>query len=145
LPERGACPECGEAFDGASRWDWVRKVSEPRGRSLAMHFLPLGLALVVLVLSATFVYDRSNEGFWVSVTIGTAALLFPVTMIHSTVRSFRRISALHRIRVEDGVATPRDAVWRWIVPPLVGLAVTGVTFVIWTVWCVGCFVPRTNW
>ncbi len=145
LPERGACPECGAAFDGPSRWDWVRKVAEPQGRSLAMHFLPLGLALAVLAVAANFVVDRGSEGFWTSVAIWTAAVLFPVTMIHSTVRSFLRISLLYRIRVEDGVATPRDAVWRWIVPPFVGLTTTLLVFVIWTASCVGCFMPRSNW
>ncbi len=145
LPERGACPECGTAFDGPSRWAWVRKVSEPQGRSLAMHFLPLGLALAVLAVAAILVADRENEGLGVSVAIWTAALLFPVTMIHSTVRSFLRISALHRIRVEDGVATPRDALWRWIVPPVVGLTTTLLVFMTWTACCVGCFVPRIDW
>jgi hypothetical protein len=123
----------------------VRKVSEPQGRSLAMHFLPLGLALVVLAIAANFVGPGGNEDFWVSVAIWTAAVLFPVTMIHSTVRSFLRISALHRIRVEDGVATPRDALWCWIVPPVVGLTTTLLVFMTWTACCVGCFVPRIDW
>jgi hypothetical protein len=52
---------------------------------------------------------------------------------------------LHRIRVEDGVATPRDAIWRWVIPPLVGLVMTALAFVAWSVSCVGCFMPRTNW
>lgn len=145
LPERGACPECGTAFDGESRWDWVERVAEPGWRGVAWHFLPLGIGLVVLVLAAIRVVDTSSEELWVSVAVWTAMAMLVVTFAHSTIRSFRRISMLHRIRVEDGVATPRDAIWRWVIPPLVGLVMTALAFVAWSVSCFGCFMPRTNW
>ena len=145
LPERGACPECGTAFDGESRWDWVERIAEPGWRGVAWHSLPLGIGLVVLVLAAIRVVDTGSEELWVSVAVWTAMAMLVVTFAHSTIRSFRRISMLHRIRVEDGVATPRDAVWRWVIPPLVGLAVTAVAFVVWSATCCGCFVNRVDW
>lgn len=145
LPERGSCPECGAAFDGESRWDWVGRVAESGWRSAAWHLLPLGIALVVLVIAAIGVAAEASEDVWVGVAVWTALILLPITFLHSTIRSFLRISMLHRIRVEDGVATPRDAVWRWVIPPLVGLAVTALAFVAWGGCCVGCFMPRTNW
>ncbi len=145
LPERGACPECGTTFDRESRWDWVERVAEPGWRGVAWHFLPLGIGLAVLVLAAIRVVDTGSEDLWVSVAVWTALTMLASTFVHSTVRSFRRISMLHRIRVEDGVATPRDAIWRWVVPPLVGLAITALAFVAWGVSCVGCFANRVDW
>lgn len=145
LPERGACPECGTAFDGESRWDWVGRVAEPGWRGVAWHFLPLGIGLVVLVLAAIRVVDTDSEEFWVFVALWTAMAMLAATFVHSTIRSFLRISMLHRIRSEDGVATPRDGVWRWVMPPLVGLAVTAIAFVVWTAGCCGCFVHRVDW
>jgi len=145
LPERGACPECGAAFDGESRWDWVGRIAEPRWRSVAWHFLPLGVALLVLVFAANRAFDGEAADFWVVVTFWTAVGMLAVTFVHSTIRSFLRLSMLHRIRVEDGVATPRDAVRRWIVPPFVGLVVTIGAFVVWTASCCGCFANRVNW
>lgn len=145
LPERGACPECGTAFDGESRWDWVGRVAEPGWRGVAWHFLPLGVSLVILLFAAIRVVDGAAEEFWISVAFWTALTMPAVTFVHSTIRSFLRISMLHRIRVEDGIATPRDAVWRWIVPPFVGLAVTAGAFVVWSASCCGCFVNRANW
>jgi len=145
LPERGACPECGTAFDGESRWDWVGRVAEPGWRGVAWHFLPLGIGLAVLVFAASRVVDGTAGDVWVVVTFWTAVGMLAVTFVHSTIRSFLRLSMLHRIRVEDGVATPRDAVRRWIVPPFVGLVVTIGAFVVWTASCCGCFANRVNW
>jgi len=138
LPADGTCPECGAAYDAASRFAWTVRAGGRPGRSLALHFWPLGLWMAVTAFGAAA--ERSWGGDrWEWFVFASPLWACPLILVNSTIWSYRTLSLRYRLRLEDGPGPPPMGFLRFLAPPLVGGAVLAISVAIWGAFGCGCF------